>query len=150
MIGENKKYVQLTYLLALIPIGIAVGFLLGLLEAPLRAIDSTTLLLASMGTGIMYGVAIYLTRSVKARMWLGYIHMAIAIALFTVGIANALYILILASLFVSIIQQQNLRPSTNTSLNFRVFSEWVSLSGLTVLVEYFVYNEYIQSIFTFL
>jgi len=45
--------------LSLIPIGIAIGFLLGLLDSPQIEDNRTQALLASIGTAALYGVAVY-------------------------------------------------------------------------------------------
>ena len=113
MIHTHTARVQLSHLLSLIPVGVAIGFLLGVLEAPSLKISDVASLLVAIGTAVLYGVAIYLSQSIKTTMWLGYIHMASAIALFTIGVANALYIIILASGVAVFIQHQTTRPSTN-------------------------------------
>lgn len=139
MTNTNKTHIQLSHLLSSIPIGIAIGFLLGWLEAPLSQINDARSLIAFLGTVALYSIAVYLAGSIKTIRWLGYIHMASAIALFTIGITNALYIIILASVVATIIRYQVARPPTNSSFNFYEITGWISISGITILVDYFIF-----------
>jgi two-component system, NtrC family, sensor histidine kinase KinB len=138
--NTNKIHIQLSHLLSLIPIGVAIGFLFGLLDAPLSEVNHTTSIIASLGTAILYGVAVYLAQSITKTMGLGYVHMASAIALLTIGVSNALYMIILASIIAIIIQYQEIHPSTNHSLNFHEITGWISISGITILAEYLIYT----------
>jgi two-component system, NtrC family, sensor histidine kinase KinB len=134
----KKSPLQLSFLLSLIPIGIAIGFMLGVLDTPLIEVNATTSLFASIGTATLYGVAVYLARSVSTTMWLGYIHMATAIALLTVGIANALYIIIFSTIIIIIVQQLTHSTRSMTTIIHEI-SGWISIAGITILVDYIIY-----------
>ena len=116
------------------------GLTLGLLNTPpLSEGNNTILVLASTGTAILYGIGIYLARSVTTMMWMGYVHMASAIALLTLGLANALYIVILASIITTILQHKLSPSATNNSIDIHEITSWISISGITIISDYLIY-----------
>lgn len=140
MTNKNKIHFQLTYLLSLIPIGIAIGFLLGLLKTPsLSETNDIIILLASLGTTILYGTSIYLARPITATMWIGYVRMASAIALLTVGLPNALAVIIIASIITVTIQYYQTRFANHNSINILEITGWISISGITIISDYLIY-----------
>mgnify|MGYP003635098252 CR=1 FL=1 len=140
MTNENKTHLRLNLLLSLIPIGVAIGFILGVLNVPQIESNQTNVLLASIGTATLYGVAVYFGRSVTTTMWMGYAHMASAIALLTVGVVNSLYIIIFASTLAVTFRDQLNHSTTNTSINLQEILSWISISGITILADYIVYT----------
>lgn len=141
MSNSTDTHTRLGHLLALLPIGIAVGMLLGLFAFPAVEADRTSLLLAAIGTGILYGVNVYLAKSIRSIHWLGYLHVASSIALLTIGVANALYVIITATLIVYAFRYVLYRESVESSTEFLMETTgWISLSGITILVEYLIYT----------
>lgn len=140
MSNSTDTQTPLGHLLAIIPIGIAIGLLLGVFEFQTIEADNINLLLAAIGTAILYSVNIYLAQSVRSIHWLGYLHVASSIALLTVGLENTLYVIIVATLSVTAIRYvQNRETFTFSTDALMEATGWISLSGITVLVEYLIY-----------
>lgn len=136
--SSNKSHYT-HYLLSIIPIGIVCAFIFGMFEAIPLNISSVTLWIVAIGIGSLYGTIVYLSHSFKAGQWLGYLHVTNGIILFSLGLTNALNIIIIASIIAVVLQNQLRYVPRSKSSQLAEISKWISLSGIVLLVEYVVY-----------
>jgi len=138
---QSNIQTQYSHIISLIPIAIAIGFLFGIFSVSLTEADTTTISMATIGSAVLYGFAIYSAQSLQNNLWQGYVHLASGIALLTTGLAHALYIIIGVSILVTFIKY-GLSPQRDQDLDTILAnaSGWISLSGITVISEYLLYT----------
>jgi len=137
----TKLETQYRHFISLIPIAVAIGYIFGIFSVSLTEAKPITLSLATFGSALLYGVAIYSAQSLKNNLWQGYVHLASGIALLTTGLANSLYIIIGVSIVVALIKYSLLdKYDQNTGDTIADATGWISLSGITVISEYLIFT----------
>lgn len=148
MSNSNHTPRNAFHLLSLIPLGIAVGLFSGALQP--QSIDIENMIIAVAFMGLLYGVTIYLAESVHSTQWLGYVHVSTSIMLLTVGLANALYIIIGVVIGVVALRYIIYQRKNNVPFPWQNITGWMSLSGITVIAEYFIYTQLLNQSLPFL
>ena len=132
---------QPSHIISLVPIIIALGFLLGVFSVSLTEFNTVILSLATIGSAILYAIAIFYVNSLQDNLWQGYVHLATSLALLTTGLANALYVIIGVSIIVSFIKYiLSDRQDNQRNIAIKNAFGWIGLSGITVIIEFLIYT----------
>ncbi len=132
---------QRSYFFSIIPIIITIGFLLGIFGVPTAKTEFIKTAIAILSSAVLYGVDIYYVDSLHNSRWHGYKHVATGIALLTTGLANALYMIIAVSITVALVKfLRSEKQLAGRDVAITNTLGWISLSGITVISEFFVYT----------
>lgn len=128
------------YILSLLPLGYALGFLLQIFPAP--TVDSNTLAIAALGSLVLFTLSVYYAGSISKANWMSYIHLASAMAWLTSGAGIAVCVVIVGSVIGTFVQRST--DKNNVATNDTAFVDdllgRIIISGNAVLVEYFLFT----------
>ncbi len=139
LVSMIQKNANLIYGVVAIPIIIASGFILGILQTPPAEV-ATISILPVLSIAILYGVTIYYAQPLQTNLWQVYIRLAAAVALFSLGLSYTLYMIIAVSIIVILIKQSLLNTTYHQNYLLQKAFEWIGLSSIAVIVQYLIYT----------